>query len=75
MKDFIIASPHLSEINLNTRKYPFLILACDGLWDVITDQEAIEIVLELMIRNSGNPDEGAAEILVSYSSSSNLFIN
>lgn len=63
MKDFIIARPHLREINLNNGKYPFFILACDGLWDVITDQEAIELVLE-SIESNGGPYEGVAELLV-----------
>lgn len=62
MKDFIIASPHLKEVNLSNGTYPFFILACDGLWDVISDQEAIELVLE-ETKEKG-PHEGIAEFLV-----------
>lgn len=69
MKDFIIALPHLREINLQNGTYPFFILACDGLWDVITDQEAIEIVLE-STESNGGPFEGVAEVLVSSLQSS-----
>ncbi len=65
MKDFVIGLPHLCEVNLTERGVcPFMILACDGLWDVITDQEAIEMVLEETKNNNG-PVENIAEILVS----------
>lgn len=64
MKDYVIAMPHLTEVNLSDHgSCPFLILACDGLWDVITDQEAIEIVLQETQKNNG-PVEGIAEVLV-----------
>lgn len=43
----------------------FLILACDGLWDVISDQQAVDFVMG--VRNIGitSPDE-IAQKLVSY---------
>lgn len=64
MKDYVIAMPHLTEVNLTEHgSCPFLILACDGLWDVITDQEAIELVLEETRKNNG-PCDGIAEFLV-----------
>jgi protein phosphatase PTC1 len=37
MKEWIINDPYYSEMNL-TSKDKFLILACDGIWDVMTDQ-------------------------------------
>jgi len=43
--DWVSAEPHLREIEL-TPNNPFLILACDGLWDKITYQEAVDIITE-----------------------------
>jgi hypothetical protein len=64
MKEYVTALPHLTEVKLSERgSCPFMILACDGLWDVMTDQEAVEMVLEEM--KSNGPQEGIAEILVS----------
>jgi len=31
-------------VNLSSGDYRFLIIACDGLWDVISNQKAVEIV-------------------------------
>ena len=30
MKDFVLAQPHICEVNLDLKHHPFLILACDG---------------------------------------------
>jgi len=38
--------------------YQFLILACDGLWDVVDDSKAIQIVLE-----AKSPEEGAKQLV------------
>jgi serine/threonine protein phosphatase PrpC len=65
MKDFVTADPYLSETRLSEYKdCPFLILACDGVWDVMTDQEGVDLILE-SFRVSG-PSDGAARLLVSY---------
>jgi protein phosphatase PTC1 len=45
MKEFIIGDPHLSHEKL-TSKDTWLIVACDGLWDVVDDQPAVDFVLE-----------------------------
>ena len=40
-----------------------LILACDGVWDVMSDQEATDLLMKRLIEKSG-PDEDAAKFLV-----------
>lgn len=63
MKDFVIATPHLSEVDIKSKEdMPFLILACDGVWDVISDQEAVDLLLPRYLENG--PDEQAARLLV-----------
>ena len=64
MKDFVIADPYLSQTRLSDYKEtPFLILACDGVWDVMTDLEGAMLILEAF-RNNGGPFEDAAKLLV-----------
>jgi len=43
MKEWIVCDPFYTEIKL-TEKDKFLILACDGIWDVITDQDAVNLL-------------------------------
>jgi len=43
MKEFVIGEPELKSIPL-IREHRYLILACDGLWDVISDQEAVDLI-------------------------------
>ena len=65
MKDFVTASPHLSEVDLSgsSQPYPFLILACDGVWDVLSDEEAVDLIMDTYV-SQGGPFEEAAEMLV-----------
>ncbi|KAF9060650.1 protein serine/threonine phosphatase 2C [Rhodocollybia butyracea] len=59
LKDLVIGTPYISRTSLK-QDDEFCIIACDGLWDVVTDQEAIDLV-----RNVDDP-ERASEILVNY---------
>lgn len=43
MKEFVVGKPFTTETTL-TDDDAFLIVACDGLWDVTSDQEAVDIV-------------------------------
>jgi len=45
MKEYIIGDPYLRFEKL-TEKDTHLIVACDGLWDVVDDQPAVDFVLE-----------------------------
>lgn len=63
MKDFICADPHLSERLLSRHGHcPFVILACDGVWDVLTDEEAVDIILQRYLITG--PFQEAASLLV-----------
>ncbi|KAG8770309.1 Protein phosphatase 2C 1 [Ceratobasidium sp. 428] len=43
MKEFVVGSPYTTETELSDED-EFIILACDGLWDVADDQAAVDIV-------------------------------
>eukprot|EP00547_Thalassionema_nitzschioides_P013929 CAMPEP_0194232436 /NCGR_PEP_ID=MMETSP0158-20130606/806_1 /TAXON_ID=33649 /ORGANISM="Thalassionema nitzschioides, Strain L26-B" /LENGTH=269 /DNA_ID=CAMNT_0038965193 /DNA_START=116 /DNA_END=921 /DNA_ORIENTATION=- len=46
LKQYIIATPHTNTYDSELKPgRDFIILACDGLWDVLTDQDAVDIVL------------------------------
>jgi len=58
----ITAEPHISITNLVDLDY-FLIMACDGLWDVLTDQEAVDYVKRKMRQGILDP-HGLSEKLL-----------
>ncbi|WVF66559.1 hypothetical protein IAT40_001299 [Kwoniella sp. CBS 6097] len=43
MKEFVVGSPYTTETTLDDSD-EFLIVACDGLWDVCEDQEAVDLI-------------------------------
>jgi len=45
MKKFVLARPYIKKVLLQEED-EFLVLACDGVWDVITDEECAEIIKE-----------------------------
>ncbi|KAF9930792.1 Protein phosphatase 2C 1, partial [Modicella reniformis] len=47
MKEFIIGAPYTTRTEIGSDN-PYLILACDGLWDVCTDQEAVELIKDIV---------------------------
>eukprot|EP00904_Undaria_pinnatifida_P012025 jgi/Undpi1/7953/HiC_scaffold_24.g10425.m1 len=47
MKEFVISEPFISETRLGS-DCKFLIIACDGVWDVFTDDEAVTYVTQAM---------------------------
>lgn len=63
------ATPFVTETDLTQcGEAPMLILACDGVWDVFSDQEAADLLVERYLREG--PFEDAARMLVRP----NLFI-
>ena len=60
MKDLVTSRPYTTETLLHERHDEFLILACDGLWDVCSDQHAVDLVRDVM-----DPEE-ASQMLVKH---------
>ncbi|KAG7098511.1 hypothetical protein E1B28_000455 [Marasmius oreades] len=59
LKDYVIGTPYTSRTELKEDD-EFCIIACDGLWDVITDQQAVD-----MIRRQDDVQK-ASETLVNF---------
>ncbi|KAG5715926.1 Phosphatase 2C like protein [Termitomyces sp. T112] len=57
IKKFVIGTPHLTKTDLSDTD-EFFIIACDGLWDVVEDQEAIDL-----IRNVQDPQVASKMLL------------
>ncbi|KAJ3181221.1 Protein phosphatase 2C 1 [Geranomyces variabilis] len=57
MKEWVIGSPYTTETVLD-EKDSFLILACDGIWDVCSDQTATDLIREVQ-----DPQEAAEDLL------------
>ncbi|KIP11630.1 hypothetical protein PHLGIDRAFT_83304 [Phlebiopsis gigantea 11061_1 CR5-6] len=57
MKEYVVGAPYTTETDL-TEEDEFMILACDGLWDVVDDQGAVDIV-----RQIADPKKAADELL------------
>ena len=59
------ATPYVTETDLTQcGECPMLILACDGVWDVFTDQEAADLMMEQYCAHGCAPFEDAAKVLV-----------
>jgi len=57
-KPFITCEPDVfGPFSINDEAYQLLILACDGLWDVVSDDDAVAIALE-----SKNPEDAAVRL-------------
>lgn len=59
MKEYVVGSPYTTETELGSED-EFLILACDGLWDITGDQGAIDLVRHI------SDAQVAAETLVKH---------
>lgn len=66
MKQFVVGSPYTTETTLGPDD-EYLIIACDGLWDVCSDQDAVDL-----LKSSGITDpQEASKKLVDYALSRN----
>ncbi|KAL7418105.1 phosphatase 2C-like domain-containing protein [Mrakia frigida] len=59
VKEFVVGNPYTTETRLDDGD-EFLIVACDGLWDVVSDEEAVKL-----IRGVEDPQE-ASKILLDH---------
>ncbi|KAJ2507008.1 phosphatase 2C, partial [Coemansia sp. RSA 2049] len=59
LKQYVVGNPYTTEMGLNSED-DLLVLACDGLWDVCSDQEAIDLV-----RDTQDPLQ-ASQTLLNY---------
>jgi len=60
MKELVTGHPYTTETIIEPSTDDFLILACDGLWDVCSDQEAVDL-----IRDVTDP-QAASKLLVEH---------
>ncbi|PNP56759.1 hypothetical protein THARTR1_03455 [Trichoderma harzianum] len=60
MKDLVTGHPYTTETVIQHDLDEFIIIACDGLWDVCSDQEAVDLV-----RDVHDPIEGS-KLLVDH---------
>ncbi|TVY20127.1 Protein phosphatase 2C-like [Lachnellula arida] len=58
MKDLVTGHPYTTETVIQPDLDEFIILACDGLWDVCSDQEAVDL-----IRDISDPSTAAKKLV------------
>eukprot|EP00924_Labyrinthula_sp_SR-Ha-C_P002499 snap_masked-scaffold_16-processed-gene-6.98-mRNA-1 protein AED:0.09 eAED:0.09 QI:55/0.75/0.77/1/0.75/0.55/9/742/330 len=61
-KKYVTSDPHLNSIQL-TKKDNFVIVACDGVWDVVENQEAVDCITDGLAKRICT-EHDAAKLLV-----------
>ncbi|KXN67321.1 protein phosphatase 2C [Conidiobolus coronatus NRRL 28638] len=57
MKEFVVGNPYTAALDIES-KDKFLIIACDGLWDVCSDQDAVNLINDIE-----DPQEASKKLL------------
>lgn len=60
IKALVISDPDIYRYE-RTAADEFIILACDGVWDVLSDQQAVDIINKCL-KDSGSPQRAASEL-------------
>jgi len=66
-KKYVTSEPALISYKINNnnknnkKTNPFLIMACDGIWDVMSDNECIEMILEMMQSLKDDKDDSSSK--------------
>jgi len=61
--DFVSALPFVQKLQL-TPKHPFMVVACDGLWDKLSYEDAVEFIARA--RDSGKDPQETSQLLVKH---------
>lgn len=69
LKPYVIAQPE-TLVHQITAQDEFLILACDGVWDVFTNQQAVELVRSSLQKNPDHKAAAQALVKAAYSAGS-----
>eukprot|EP00735_Rhodelphis_limneticus_P004238 TRINITY_DN15808_c0_g1::TRINITY_DN15808_c0_g1_i1::g.25553::m.25553 TRINITY_DN15808_c0_g1::TRINITY_DN15808_c0_g1_i1::g.25553 ORF type:complete len:353 (+),score=34.28,sp/Q8RXV3/P2C59_ARATH/45.25/2e-63,PP2C/PF00481.16/2.1e-69,PP2C_2/PF13672.1/2.1e-05,SpoIIE/PF07228.7/0.15 TRINITY_DN15808_c0_g1_i1:181-1239(+) len=73
LKNYVIATPEVQTYNL-TPKDEFLILACDGLWDVMSNQEAVDFVHRMESNDASSISRALCEYAFERGSADNITV-
>ncbi|MES1912004.1 MAG: hypothetical protein MHM6MM_004352 [Cercozoa sp. M6MM] len=71
--EFVVAEPEFFEAELRPED-EFLILACDGVWDVLTNQEAVRHVARHLSRGADAAAEALVDQAFAHGSSDNISV-
>jgi len=61
--DFVSAIPYVNKLQL-TRNHPFMVIACDGLWDKLSYEDAVEFIARA--KDSGKDPTETSQLLVKH---------
>lgn len=58
----LIADPYVYALNLS-KSHKFCVIACDGVWDVMGDQEVVSFCWQRLYKERKKPEEVAKELV------------